>query len=49
MHQPAGLGFTLFKEQRPCNEEQQRQTARQTRNRVRSVLTQLVMQEKAPE
>jgi hypothetical protein len=34
---------------RPCNEEQQRQAARQTRNRVRSVLTQLVMQKKAPE
>jgi hypothetical protein len=31
----------------PCNEEQQRQPARQTRNRVRSVLTQLAMQKNA--
>jgi hypothetical protein len=34
---------------RPCNEEQRRQAARQTLNRVRSVLTQLVMQKNAPE
>jgi hypothetical protein len=33
---------------RPCNEEQQRQATQQMRNRVRSVLTLVVMQKFAP-
>jgi hypothetical protein len=37
-------GLTRGRRQgRPCNDEQQRQAARQRRNRVRSVFTQLVM------